>query len=191
VDALLRKGASVNAADDTGQSALMVASRSNRLDMAKFLINKGADVNMSSSSGLTALHYAALENYDQMARLLLNNNAKVDPTMRYSSTDGNETKKPLVWEYIGATPLLIAVESGNREVLAVLVEAGANRNHILTRNEYRFNKDRETYLTGSEVMGLDDDFLMDVKVKISNDSWTPYKQAILLNESTILAFFPK
>jgi len=39
-------------------------------------------------------------------------------------------------------------------------------------------------------MGLDKDFLKDVKIKISNDTWTP-KQALLLNESAIFAIFPR
>ena len=127
----------------------MVAARHNRLDIAKYLIEQGANVNSSSASGLTALHYAALENHHEMAQLLLNNKAKVDATMRYSSTDGNYGQEPLVWEYIGATPLLIATESKNKKVVSILLKAGANPNYILTRKEYRLNKNRNTYLTGS------------------------------------------
>ena len=156
---LLSQGGSANAADDTGQTALMVAAMTNRLDMASFLIENGADVNKSSASGLTALHYAALENHAQMALLLLQHNAQIDATMRYSSTDGNYDNKPRVWEYIGATPLLIAVESGNVDVLSALLKHGADKNYLLIRNEYRLNKDRVSYLTGKEVMGLDEDFL--------------------------------
>jgi len=190
-NSILNNGLTANSADGTGQTALMVAARGNRLKIAKFLIERGADVNKSSASGLTALHYAALENHDQMARLLLKHHAKVDATMRYSSTDGNYSKEPLVWEYIGATPLLIATESGNTEVLSVLINAGANPNHMLIRNEYRFNKDRVHYLTGSEVTGIDQDFLKEVDIKIIDDSWTPYKQALLLNKPDILVFFQK
>ena len=188
---ILQHDETINSTDDTGQTALMAAASSNRLDLAKLLIEHGADVNQSSASGLTALHYAALENHHEMAKLLLNNNANVDPAMRYSSTDGNYTQEPLVWEYIGATPLLIAVESGNIEVLSVLIKAGANTKHMLTRNEYRLNKDRENYLSGSEVMGLDQDFLKDVDLKVSDDTWTPYKQALLLDNPSILKYFTR
>ena len=188
---LLNNGSQVNDSDDTGQSALMTAARHNRLDIAAFLIERGADVNLSSSSGVTALHYAALENHDQMAQLLINNKANLDPTMRYSSTDGNYSKEAIVWEYIGASPLLIAVESGNVEVAKVLVDAGANKNQLLRKNEYRLSKDRESYLSASEVMGLDKDFLKHVEVKVSDETWTPYKQAQLLNEPAILALFQK
>ncbi|MEL6986457.1 MAG: ankyrin repeat domain-containing protein [Bacteroidota bacterium] len=189
--ALLKQGVDVNSSDDTGQTALMVAAWRNQMDMAKFLIEKGADVNQSSSSGLTALHYAALENHAEMAQLLLSHNAKVDPTMHYSSTDGNKTEAPLVWEYIGATPLLIATESSNAEVISVLLNAGANPNHQLTRKEYRFKKGRVNYLNASEVMGLDEDFLNDADIKVSDNQWTPYKQAQYLNQPAILVLFPK
>ncbi len=188
---LLSTGISVDVSDDTGQSALMIAARENRLDMAAYLIEHGADVNMSSFSGLTALHYAALENHDNMARLLLDNNAHVDPLMRYSSTDGNFSKESIISEYIGATPLLIAVEANNPEVLRVLFNAGANINQYLTRNEYILKDDRKSYLTASEVMGLDSNFLKNVQIKTTDDTWTPYKQALLLNHSTTLQILSK
>ena len=187
---LLSNGVSVNASDDTGQTALMVAAKTNRIEIAKFLIEKGADVNLNSKSGLTALHYAALENNAEFAQLLLNNQATIDATMKYSSTDGNYTNKPIVWEYVGATPLLIAVESGNLEVVSVLIEAGANPNHTLVKNEYLLNEDRKTYLDGSEVMGIDREFLKEVKLRKSDKTWTPYKQAQLLNDPEILTKFP-
>jgi len=183
---LLKEGHTVNTSDDTGQTALMVAARTNRIDIAKFLIDNGADVNMSSASGLTALHYAALEDYDEMARLLLSNNAKVDPTMHYSSTDGNDSQEAKVWEYMGATPLMIAVEAKKINVLSVLIKAGANKNHSLIRNEYILHEDRANYLTGSEVMGLKGDFLQDGELQNSDDTWSPYKQALLLNDAEIL-----
>ena len=188
---LLNNGSRVDDSDSTGQTALMIAARNNRLDIAGFLIERGADVNLSSSSGVTALHYAALENHDQMSQLLLDNGAKVDATMRYSSTDGNYTKEALVWEYIGATPLLIAVESGKLEVASILINAYANKNQVIIKNEYRLSKDRNSYLDASEVMGLDEDFLKHVEVKVSDETWTPYKQAQLLNEPAMLALFQK
>lgn len=179
---------SINDTDETGQTALMIAASTNQVEMAKLLIEHGADVNKSSASGLTALHYAALENYAEMAKLLLKNNANVDPTMQYSSTDGNYTEELLVCEYIGATPLLIAIESKNLEVVILLLKAGANKYHTLTKNEYRLNKSRENYLTVSEVMGIDKDFLKEVKLKISDNTWTPYKQALASKEPTLISF---
>jgi len=188
---LVEAGADVNAADDTGQTALMVASMSNRLEKVKFLIANGADVNASSSSGLTALHYTALENHYQIAQILIENKAKVDAEMKYSSTDGSSKIDPVVWEYIGATPLLIAVESDHLEVAAILIDAGANPNHQLDKNEYRMKRDGKTYLTRIEVVGMDDDFLKNAEVIITEGSWTPLKQAAEMNSKAMLGILSK
>ena len=187
---LLQKGADINATNSTGQTALLVAMMSNRISMAKFLIEQGANTNMSSASGLTPLHYAALEGNDQMARILLQNKAEVDPAMHYSSTDGQiNDNEPMLWEYIGATPLLIAVESGNYKLVSLLLEAGANPNHQLLMNEYRIKKNHRTYLTLDEVTGIDKDFLEHVEIKISDEKWTPFKQAKQMNDPECLALF--
>lgn len=187
---LLNNGAYINTADDTGQTALMVAAMSNRIENVKFLIENGADVNMSSSSGLTALHYAALENHDQIAILLLKNKAKVDATMRYSSTDGNTTNELIAWEYIGATPLLIAVEASNVEIAQALIKAGANPDYRLTKIEYRLKKGNRPYLQLREVIGIDELFKEQAEIKSSDDDWTPKKQAQQMNKSKILNLFP-
>lgn len=182
-------GLNLNVSDDTGQTPLMVAALFDRIDMANYLIGQNVDVNMSSNSGLTALHYAALQNNNVMTLLLLDNGAKVDPEMRYSSTDGNFNSQPYVWEYQGATPLLIAVESGNMEVAKVLINYGANKHHRLVRNEFLLNKNRRSYLYGNEVMGIDLEFLEHAKLINSDKNWSPLKQAKRLNDPAILALF--
>ena len=183
---LINNGADVNATDDTGQTALMVAAMSNRVSIARLLIDNRADINMSSISGLTALHFAALENHLNFTKFLLENNAKVDATMRYSSTDGNTTSELLAWEYIGATPLLIAVESNNVEIAKALIQAGANPDHKLTKIEYRLKKGSQSYLGLSEVIGIDETFKEHANIKVSDNSWTPKKQAQQMNNYKIL-----
>ena len=52
-------GASVNARDDGGRTALHVAADRGHLEIVEFLVGAGADVNAKSGTGWTALHAAA------------------------------------------------------------------------------------------------------------------------------------
>ena len=99
--------------------------------------------------------------------------------------------RPLVWEYIKATPLLIAVEAKSIKVLSVLIDAGADINHTVRRKEYRLSDNREHFLSGGEVMGLYGDFLNEAEFRSSDDGWTPYKHALLLDVQEILRILDK
>ncbi len=59
VEALLAKGADVNAKDNSGLTALMRASQFVHLDVVQALLAKGADVNPKRNDGLTALMTAS------------------------------------------------------------------------------------------------------------------------------------
>jgi ankyrin repeat protein len=62
VERLLKKGASANAKDKDGKTALMDAASNvsdRRMDICRLLVEKGADVNAKEKTGMTALHYAA------------------------------------------------------------------------------------------------------------------------------------
>jgi ankyrin repeat protein len=58
VQALLDKGADVNAKGNLGTTALMGASLTGRLDVMQALLDKGADVNARTNNGMTALTVA-------------------------------------------------------------------------------------------------------------------------------------
>jgi ankyrin repeat protein len=135
VQALLRKGADVNAPDPLGRTPLMnalaryfpgpgapadsgsVATETERearkLKIARLLIKRGADVTRRSTIGMTALHYAVmLPDMDAalaMSRELLAGGAPVDARMG-----------------TGLTPLRMAVDRGRVAIARALVEGGAN-----------------------------------------------------------------
>ena len=64
--------ANVNALDQTGQTALILACRSPKanLDVIKALLAAGADVNLRSRNGYTALTWALARNNGEASRLL-------------------------------------------------------------------------------------------------------------------------
>ena len=58
IDALVEKGANVNAHDDERRTALMNAAKYGCRDNVDRLLDHGADINAQSKSGMTALHLA-------------------------------------------------------------------------------------------------------------------------------------
>ena len=109
-----------------GESLLHIASLHNRLDLAQYLLQNGVNVTPWSDrfalwsnyprdkligSSLTPLHYACCLGHFEMATLLLDHGALVNaPT-----TDGY-------------TPLMMAVEAENTDLVALLRSRGANVN---------------------------------------------------------------
>jgi ankyrin repeat protein len=74
----LAKGARVDARDDLGGSALIVASSWQRNDIVKTLLDKGANVNAQDKLGRSALMLAAEKGYAETVQLLLTKGANVD-----------------------------------------------------------------------------------------------------------------
>ena len=73
----LEQGADVNARHH-GETVLMLASRSNNLDLARFLLDNGADVHARDEDGRTALMNASACGNTEMMELLLERGAEID-----------------------------------------------------------------------------------------------------------------
>jgi ankyrin repeat protein len=149
---LLRAGAKPNDAQPkTGLTALMIASAMAQVKAVDVLLDKGADPNLADATGYTSLHrvvrdsdyginLAAKDDILTIVKSLLKHGA--NPNVRLSQDkekaaeeikNGNvaiEGKRTAVTvdEIIlqGATPLFLAAEVNNLDVIKALVDAGAD-----------------------------------------------------------------
>lgn len=107
VNRLLQAGASAQATDDRGRTALLAAVYNRRGDVARVLIQAGADVNRKDGEANSPFLLAAATNQIDVVRLTLAHGADLNSTDRY---DG--------------TALIAASQHGNVEVVKLLIAAG-------------------------------------------------------------------
>ena len=74
---LIANGADVNASDEFGRTALMIASKQGHFETVSLLIKNNADVNAVDHNGWTALKWADNEGASDIIDLLISKGAKV------------------------------------------------------------------------------------------------------------------
>jgi len=109
--ALLQKGASVNAAEGDGSTALHWASYRDDIETADLLIRAGAKVNAANDLGVTPLWTASQNGSEAMVRRLLEAGANPNAAL-----------------LAGETPVMVASRTGNPKVVEQLLAKGANVN---------------------------------------------------------------
>jgi ankyrin repeat protein len=73
----IKSGADMNAGDDCGLTALMLAASKGNAQICKLLVKKGADVDVRDNTNRTALMVAAQRKHADICRLLVENGAEV------------------------------------------------------------------------------------------------------------------
>ena len=146
---LLEAGADIDAVNSKGISALMAASFNGNDRLVTLLLDNSADPGLVDRTGKGALIYAAGKGFTAIAAMLLD--AGVEANTRYGNAltalmwaaghsndvpvaEGVETVRLLLArgariddaDNRGRTPLMIAAERGHAEIVAVLIEAGAD-----------------------------------------------------------------
>ncbi len=102
----LEKGVDVNAADNNGNTALILNTKEQCYkEVIKQLIRAGADVKMADNTGNTALHYALRYGNQEVARLLIKKGAD------YNHANNN-----------GETPVQLAAEKGYDTVMELMTD---------------------------------------------------------------------
>jgi len=137
---LLDAGADVNQVTRYGWSPLLAATQNRNYQMGKFLIERGADVNIANKGGWTPLYLATdnrnLEGGDYPTRapdmdhleyiaLLLEAGAEPNAQL----TESTETRTVFTNQWLdedGATAFLRASQSGDVELMRLLLQHGAD-----------------------------------------------------------------
>jgi uncharacterized protein len=99
----------LNARDDRGDTALLVALSRQDDTWTAYLLQQGADPNLPARNGDTPLIAAARVGYAQGVEWLLGLSVRVD--------QGNR---------MGETPLIVAVQQRHADIVRLLLEAGAD-----------------------------------------------------------------
>ena len=121
VQALLARGADVDAKDRRGQTALMWAAAEGHAGVVDALLEAGANFRTPLKSGFTPLFFAVREGKTAVALRLLAAGLNINDVMRPERTVGNRLKT-------GTSPLMLAVENGHFHLAGALLEAGADPN---------------------------------------------------------------
>jgi len=143
VEQFLKEGAMVNAKDEEGNTALMMAVRDRNIHVCKLLIDNGADMNVSNNQGKTALLIVIPSGDYRICKLLIDNGADVNA----SDKDGSSALMMAVFFSLkicellvdhganvnardadGYTPLMWAARDGSIEICEFLIAHGANVN---------------------------------------------------------------
>jgi ankyrin repeat protein len=137
--ALLR-GVSPNVRDPNGETGLIVAMRYESLKVARLLMEQpGIDLEAKAPNGNTALMMAAFRQNKTAVLELLQRGAQVNQkgwtALHYAAAAGSvEITRILLDKYAyidaespsGMTPLMIAAREGQEDVVALLLEQGAD-----------------------------------------------------------------
>lgn len=102
------RGASVEARDRFGNTALLLAAHMGETEVVKWLLEIGSDIEHQNLAGSTALLRAVAMNRRRTAKALLD-----------AGADANRTNKK------GVAPLAAAAFNGNERAVKMLLEAGA------------------------------------------------------------------
>ncbi|XP_056279286.1 ankyrin repeat domain-containing protein 50 isoform X1 [Pseudoliparis swirei] len=145
---LMRRGADTDVRDAEGRPLLYLLVLEDRLDKATLLIGKGGvPLESRDSEGRTALHVASWQGCVEMVDLLLKHGANPNA----QDTEGRPPIHSVAWTghaevghrllknravvidlpcHQRATALSIAAQEGHANVVAMLLERGANPNHV-------------------------------------------------------------
>lgn len=112
--ALLDAGAPINAVNNEGNTAVMMATQNNHVDAVKMLIEQGADLNLRNDRQDNVLLYAGAEGLLEIVQLAIKAGADTTLTNRF-----------------GGTALIPAADRGHIDVVEeLLLNSDTDVNHV-------------------------------------------------------------
>ncbi len=120
IQQLIKEGANVNAVDDIGRTALLIAVNNEELKVVNLLINSGADVNKSTYM------------YLYLSPLYVASSNGTLPIVKRLIAAGADVNKV---NHVDETPLYIASQRGRFQIVESLIAAGADVNKPKHNNE--------------------------------------------------------
>lgn len=140
IEAFLNAGVAIDYRFEGGQTPLMAASINGKLDVARYFIASGAEINARDSGRYTAIHWTAFYNRIQLVDELCNSGAEInavqnsdDTPLSLAVTRGHIAAARLLLERNAnpniasnhGSPIAIAQNRGNQEMIALLKQFGA------------------------------------------------------------------
>eukprot|EP01122_Echinamoeba_exundans_P013977 TRINITY_DN6229_c0_g1_i1.p1 TRINITY_DN6229_c0_g1~~TRINITY_DN6229_c0_g1_i1.p1 ORF type:complete len:781 (-),score=153.69 TRINITY_DN6229_c0_g1_i1:97-2439(-) len=144
--ALLDAGANIEAPDQNGWTALHIAASKGNDAIVDLLLSKGASINATTIANQTPLLMAACNGHIAVVRRLISANADTkirvasshESALIYAVQNGHNTiaKELITYDaelltlatVSGATPLHVAVQVDRKDMVELLLDAGANVN---------------------------------------------------------------
>ncbi len=120
---LLAKGADPKATSEFGTTTLLAATAAEDNELLRLFLEKGVDVNTADKAGFTPLMNAASVQNLEAVRLLLAKGARVNAA---NIEGGTVLNGPIALRNL--TPLMMAAPFASPELVATLLEAGAQIN---------------------------------------------------------------
>lgn len=197
VQLLLQKGAKLDVTDKEGYTPLMTAAIEKRRQVEKLLLDKKADVKATRCDGWTALHLDPNAGHEGMCRALISAGADVNaidsegwtPLMTAAS-EGHLSVVQLLCSRAnvnarlrgGFSILYLAATEGHDEIVAALLEAGAEVDAASGRgstplsiaSHIGHNSVVKTLLAAKAEPG-----------RSRSDGWTPLMLAALVNHAPV------
>lgn len=142
---LLASGASVEARDTIGRTALILAASEGHVEAVKVLLEKGSDVNAANQYGATALQFAVTNSKAEVVAILIDHGAGLTLRGRpalFAASSPEVAKVFLdhgvdvnIRDSTGTTALMFAAGTGRHDVARFLIERGADVNAVTRKGE--------------------------------------------------------